>query len=82
MSKKSNEPFLWFLFSAGGVVAAFSCPFCCSCTLLFRWDGCSPQAEQRLVKPSARLVLFVLCSLPLFRLRFASPCMTVCRSNI
>ena len=71
MAKRSNEPLLWALFSAGGVVAAFLVP-----VLLFLYglafplgliDPPSYQGTLDLVRhPVARLVLFVLCSLPLF----------------
>ena len=71
MGKKSNEPFLWFLFSAGGVVAALLMP-----VLLFLHGLAFPlgwlqpsgyETTLALVKnPLARLVLFLLCSLPLF----------------
>lgn len=71
MAKRSNEPFLWALFSAGGVVAAFLIP-----VLLFLYGLAFPlgwleppsyQHTLALVRhPLARLFLFVLCSLPLF----------------
>ena len=71
MAKRSFEPFLWSLFSAGGVVAAFLIP-----VLLFLYGlafplGWLPAPGYRetlaLVRhPLTRLVLFVLCSLPLF----------------
>lgn len=71
MAKRSNEPFLWALFSAGGVVAAFLIP-----VLLFLYGLAFPlgwleppsyQSTLALVRhPLTRLVLFVLCSLPLF----------------
>ena len=71
MAKRSNEPFLWALFSAGGVVAALLVP-----VLLFLYGLAFPlgwlvppsyQSTLALVRhPQTRLVLFVLCSLPLF----------------
>jgi fumarate reductase subunit D len=71
MAKRSNEPFLWALFSAGGVVAAFLIP-----VLLFLYGLAFPlgwleppsyQSTLALVRhPVTRLFLFVLCSLPLF----------------
>ena len=71
MAKRSNEPFLWALFSAGGVVAALLIP-----VLLFLYGLAFPlgwlvppsyQSTLALVRhPLTRLVLFVLCSLPLF----------------
>jgi fumarate reductase subunit D len=71
MVKRFNEPFLWTLFSAGGVVAAFLAP-----VLLFLYGLAFPlgwlatptyEATLTLVRhPLSRLVLFALCSLPLF----------------
>src|ERR1700737_4530108 len=71
MAKRSNEPFLWALFSAGGVVAAFLIP-----VLLFLYGLAFPlkwlqaptyQRELALVShPLGRLVLFILCFLSLF----------------
>lgn len=70
-SKRSNEPFLWLLFSAGGVVAAMLIP-----VLLFLFGLAFPLGW--LTPPSydtvlglahslvGRLVLMVLCTLPLF----------------
>lgn len=65
------EPFLWALFSAGGVVAAFLIPI-----HLFLWGLAFPlgwlkapdyeSAAALLRHPTARIYLFVLCSLPLF----------------
>src|SRR5690349_11438211 len=71
MSKRSNEPFLWMLFSAGGTVAAMLMPIH---LLLFGlafplgWLG-APKQESLLTltrNPATRVYLFVLCSLPLF----------------
>ena len=72
MSKKrSNEPFLWLLFSAGGVVAAMVVPIH---LLLFGlafplgWLN-GPNYEyllQLLRNPLTRLYLFVVCTLSLF----------------
>ena len=71
MSKRSNEQFLWLLFSAGGVVSALLMPIH---LLLFAlafplgWlDG--PGYDKLLVllrHPITRVYLLVLCSLPLF----------------
>jgi succinate dehydrogenase subunit D len=71
MAKRSNEPLLWSLFSAGGVVAAFLIPI-----LLFLYGIVFPlglidwpgyQETLELVRhPLTKRVLFVLCSLPLF----------------
>ena len=71
MPKRSNEPFLWLLFSVGGVVAAMLLPIH---VLLFGlafplgWLK-EPSYENLLAilrHPVARLYLLVLCSLPLF----------------
>jgi fumarate reductase subunit D len=71
MSKRSNEPFLWLLFSAGGVVAAMLIPIH---LLLFGlafplgWLK-GPTYESLLAmlrNPFTRLYLFVLCTLSLF----------------
>jgi fumarate reductase subunit D len=71
MAKRSHEPFLWSLFSSGGTVAAFLIP-----VLLFLYGLVFPLGW--LAAPSypstlalvrhllTRIVLFVLCSLPLF----------------
>jgi fumarate reductase subunit D len=71
MAKRSNEPFLWSLFSAGGVVSAFLIPI-----LLILYGIAFPlglidwpdyQATLELVRhPLTKLVLFVFCSLSLF----------------
>ena len=71
MSKRSNEPFLWLLFSAGGVVAAMLIPIH---LLLFGiavplgWlDAPNYQNLLALAKhPLGRLYLLALCTLPLF----------------
>jgi fumarate reductase subunit D len=71
MNKRSNEPFVWMLFSAGGVVAAMLIPihlFLFGVAFPLRWlDGPSYQSLLTLLRhPLTRLYLFVLCSLPLF----------------
>jgi succinate dehydrogenase subunit D len=71
MGKRSNEPFLWSLFSAGGVVAAFLIPvlfFLYGLAFPLGWiEAPSYWQTMTLVRhPLTRLVLFVLCSLPLF----------------
>lgn len=71
MNKRSNEPFLWALFSSGGVVAALLIPvlfFLYGLAFPLRWiELPSYQATLDLVRqPSTRLVLFVVCSFPLF----------------
>ena len=71
MSKRSNEPLLWLLFSAGGVVSALLMPIH---LLLFGlafplgWlEGPSQQHLLELLRhPLTRVYLLVLCSLPLF----------------
>ena len=71
MAKRSNEPFLWSLFSSGGMIAALMFP-----VLLFLFGLAFPlgwletpsyQNLLALVRhPLAKLALFGLCSLPLF----------------
>src|SRR5271167_3315470 len=71
MSKRSNEPFLWLLFSAGGVVAALLLPiqlFLFGLAFPLGWLD-SPSHEKLLAllrNPFTRVYLLVLCSLPLF----------------
>ena len=71
MRKPSNEAFLWMLFSAGGVVAAFLVPVH---LLLFGlafplgWLR-APSYEHLMAlvgMPLVRIYLFLLCSVPLF----------------
>jgi fumarate reductase subunit D len=71
LSKRSNEPLLWLLFSGGGVMAAMFIPVH---LLLFGlafplgWLN-SPSYEsllELLRHPLARLYLFILCTLSLF----------------
>jgi fumarate reductase subunit D len=71
MSKRSNEPFLWLLFSAGGVVAAMLLPvhlFLFGVAIPLGWlDAPSQERLIAIVRhPLGRLYLLVLCSLPLF----------------
>jgi fumarate reductase subunit D len=71
MATRSNEPFLWMLFSAGGAVTALLIPI-----LLFLYGlafplGClePPSYERTLAlvrHPLARLIVFALCFLALF----------------
>jgi len=71
MAKRSNEPILWALFSAGGVMAAFLVP-----VLLFLYGLAfplgwlePPSYEKTLAlveHPITRVILFLLCSLSLF----------------
>jgi len=71
MSKRSNEPFLWLLFSVGGVVSAILMPIH---ILLFAlafplgWlDAPSYEKLLDLIRhPATRTYLLVLCSFPLF----------------
>jgi fumarate reductase subunit D len=71
LSKRSNEPFLWALFSAGGVVAALLLPvhaFLFGVAIPLGWVA-APSYEHlaALVRlPLVRVYFFVLCSLPLF----------------
>lgn len=71
MAKRSNEPFFWMLFSAGGVLAALVLPvyvFLFGLAFPLGWIA-SPSAE-RLTElfrlPVVRLALFLVCSLSLF----------------
>jgi fumarate reductase subunit D len=71
MNKRSNEPFLWMLFSAGGVVAALLLPihlFLFGLAFPLGWlEAPSYQSLLTLVRhPIAKLYLLVLCTLPLF----------------
>ena len=71
MPARSNEPFLWALFSAGGVVAAFLIPvhlFLVGLAFPLGWlRPPSYDAVLALVRlPLTRVYLFTLCSLPLF----------------
>src|SRR5881409_2621436 len=71
MGKRSNEPFLWLLFSAGGVVAAMLIPihlFLFGLAFPLGWlNGPSYQSLLELLRqPFTRLYLFVLCALSLF----------------
>jgi fumarate reductase subunit D len=71
MNKRSNEPFLWMLFSTGGVVAAMLIPvhlFLFGVAFPLGWlHGPSHQSLLALLRhPLTRLYLFILCSLPLF----------------
>jgi fumarate reductase subunit D len=71
MAHRSNEPFLWTLFSLGGVVAAFFLPvlvFLFGLAFPLDWLN-SPSYENTLAlarHPLSRFVLFLVCSLPLF----------------
>ena len=71
MAKQSNEPVLWALFSAGGVMAAFVIPvhlFLLGLAFPLGWIS-APSYEHLLALvrlPITRLYLFVLCFLALF----------------
>src|SRR5712692_5787860 len=71
MAKRSNEPFLWAAFSAGGVVAALLIPaHLFLFGLAFPLGWLQPPSYERLLAlvrlPWTRIYLFLLCSLPLF----------------
>ena len=71
MAKRSNEPFLWALFSLGGVVAAFLVPvhlFLYGLAFPLGWLK-APSYDSVLALarlPITRVYLFILCSVPLF----------------
>ncbi len=71
MGKRSDEPFLWALFSAGGVVAALLLPvhvFLFGLAFPLGWLD-APGYDRMLALarlPVTRVYLFALCSLPLF----------------
>ena len=71
MRKRSNEPFLWLLFSAGGMVSALLMPIhllLLGLAFPLGWLP-APSHETLLVllrHPATRLYLLLLCSLPLF----------------
>src|SRR5919106_4886024 len=71
MAKRINEPFLWVLFSAGGMVAALLIPILLLLYgLAFPLGLLTPPSYQSMLAlvghPLARLVVFVLCVLSLF----------------
>jgi fumarate reductase subunit D len=71
MSKKTVEPMLWALFSAGGVVAALLVPILLVLFgLLFPLGWVTPPDRAHMLglleHPLTRVVLFVLCTLALF----------------
>lgn len=71
MAKRPIEPFLWGLFSAGGVVAALLVPVHLFLFgLAFPLGWLDPPGYEKLAAltkvPATRLYLFVFCSLPLF----------------
>jgi fumarate reductase subunit D len=71
MARRSLEPWLWLLFSAGGVVAALLIPILLLLFgLAFPLGWLSPPDYDHLLAvlghPLIRLVLFILCLLSLF----------------
>ncbi|HEY3236371.1 MAG TPA: fumarate reductase subunit FrdD [Polyangiaceae bacterium] len=66
--KKSNEPFWWSLFGAGGMVAALLMPVAVVLTGILVPAGWLSQAKllELIHHPIGRLYLFALISLPLF----------------
>jgi fumarate reductase subunit D len=71
MARKTMEPFLWTLFSAGGVVAALVLPIhLLLFGLAFPLGWLTPPSYDYLVRlvqnPLVRLYLLVVCTLPLF----------------
>src|SRR2546422_3932680 len=71
MNKRSNEPFLWSLFSSGGMIAALLVPvllFLFGLAFPLGWiDAPSYGNLLALARhPLARLALFAVCSLSLF----------------
>jgi fumarate reductase subunit D len=71
MSARTNEPFLWTLFSAGGVVSAMLMPvhlILFGLAIPLGWLP-APAYERMLAlaaHPLARVYLVVFCALPLF----------------
>jgi len=71
MAKRSNEPFLWSLFSSGGMIAALVFPillFLFGLAFPLGWVEAPSYASLLTLarNPLVKLVLFGLCSLPLF----------------
>ena|SRR5690242_247271 len=71
MAKRSNEPFLWSLFSSGGMLSALIFPmvlFLFGLAYPLGWLEAPNYESLRLLvhHPLVRLLLFFLCSLPLF----------------
>ncbi|PYS51952.1 MAG: fumarate reductase subunit D [Acidobacteria bacterium] len=71
MPKRSIEPLLWLVFSAGGVVAALLIPSLLFVFgLAFPLGWLSPPSHERLLgileHPLTRAVVFLLCTLSLF----------------
>jgi fumarate reductase subunit D len=71
MAKRQIEPFLWLLFSAGGVLAAMLLPiFLLLFGLALPLGWIAPPGPEHLLAvlghPVTRVVLFFLCTLSLF----------------
>lgn len=71
MTKRSNEPFLWLLFSAGGVVSAILMPvhlFLFGLAFPLGWLEAPSYEKLRVLLgyPVTRIYLLVFCALPLF----------------
>jgi|SRR5215510_7957361 len=71
MAKRSNEPFLWSLFSAGGMIAALVVPvplFLFGVAFPLGWIEAPGYGSLLALAehPLARLALFAICSLSLF----------------
>ena len=71
MAKRPIEPFLWTLFSGGGVLAAFFAPILLFLLFLAFPAGLldEPSYDKLhsfVAMPLVRLLLFVVCSVPLF----------------
>ncbi len=71
MAKRSNEPLLWSLFASGGMLSALTFPVLIvlfGLAIPLGWvEAPSYDSLMTLVRhPLTRLVLFGLCSLPLF----------------
>lgn len=71
MPRPSNEPLLWVLFGAGGVVAAFLIPVHLFLFgLAFPMGWIEPPGYEKLLalagSPLTRIYLFIFCFLPLF----------------
>jgi fumarate reductase subunit D len=71
MNRRSNEPFLWLLFSAGGMVSALVMPiYLLLFGLAFPLGWLSPPGHEALLAfvqhPVVRVILLLCCALPLF----------------
>jgi fumarate reductase subunit D len=71
MAKRSIEPLLWLMFSAGGVLAALFIPaLLLLFGVVFPLEWLAPPSHERLHRvlsnPVSQVVLFLLCMLSLF----------------